>query len=100
MKSRGIYETPGGTILHMAHRGIEQATLDRGAAHLKDDIMPRYAALIYHGFWFSPEREMLQPLSDNSPENVQGTVRRKLYQGYAHGASRQYPHHLNPHNPT
>src|SRR3546814_99740 len=81
MKSRGIYETPGGTILHMAHRGIEQATLDRGAAHLKDDIMPRYAELIYNGFWFSPEREMLQALIDKSQENVEGTVRLKLYKG-------------------
>lgn len=81
MKSRGIYETPGGTILHMAHRGIEQVTLDRGAAHLKDEIMPRYAELIYNGFWFSPERLMLQALIDKSQENVEGTVRLKLYKG-------------------
>jgi argininosuccinate synthase len=81
MKSRGIYETPGGTILLAAHRGIESITLDRGAAHLKDDIMPRYAALIYNGFWFSPEREMLQALIDRSQEFVTGTVRLKLYKG-------------------
>ncbi len=81
MKSRGVYETPGGTILLVAHRGIESITLDRGAAHLKDDIMPRYAALIYNGFWFSPEREMLQALIDRSQEFVTGTVRLKLYKG-------------------
>jgi len=81
MKSRGVYETPGGTILLAAHRGIESITLDRGAAHLKDDIMPRYAALIYNGFWFSPEREMLQALIDKSQEFVTGTVRLKLYKG-------------------
>jgi argininosuccinate synthase len=83
MKSRGVYETPGGTILLAAHRGIESITLDRGAAHLKDDIMPRYAALIYNGFWFSPEREMLQALIDRSQEFVTGTVRMKLYKGNA-----------------
>jgi argininosuccinate synthase len=81
MKSRGIYETPGGTILLMAHRGIEQITLDRGAAHLKDEIMPRYAELIYFGFWFTPEREMLQALIDKSQEHVTGEVRLKLYKG-------------------
>jgi argininosuccinate synthase len=81
MKSRGIYETPGGTILLTAHRGMESITLDRGAAHLKDDIMPRYAALIYNGFWFSPEREMLQALIDKSQEFVTGSVRLKLYKG-------------------
>jgi argininosuccinate synthase len=81
MKSRGVYETPGGTILHHAHRGIESITLDRGAAHLKDEIMPRYAELIYNGFWFSPEREMLQALIDKSQEHVEGTVRLKLYKG-------------------
>ncbi|RYH04200.1 argininosuccinate synthase [Salipiger sp. IMCC34102] len=81
MKSRGIYETPGGTILLEAHRGIEQITLDSGAGHLKDSIMPRYAELIYNGFWFSPEREMLQALIDKSQEHVQGTVRVKLYKG-------------------
>ena len=81
MKSRGVYETPGGTILLEAHRGIEQITLDSGAGHLKDSIMPRYAELIYNGFWFSPEREMLQALIDKSQENVSGTVRLKLYKG-------------------
>jgi argininosuccinate synthase len=81
MKSRGMYETPGGTILAVAHRGIEQITLDRGAAHLKDEIMPRYAELIYNGFWFSPEREMLQALIDKSQEPVSGQVRLKLYKG-------------------
>src|SRR5687768_1178372 len=81
MKSRGIYETPGGTILHAAHRGIESITLDRGAAHLKDELMPRYAELIYNGFWFSPEREMLQAAIDKSQEFVAGTVRAKLYKG-------------------
>ncbi|NCX20047.1 MAG: argininosuccinate synthase [Rhodobacteraceae bacterium] len=81
MKSRGIYETPGGTILLEAHRGIEQITLDRGAAHLKDELMPKYAELIYNGFWYSPEREMLQALIDKSQEQVTGTVRLKLYKG-------------------
>ena len=83
MKSRGVYETPGGTILLAAHRGIESITLDRGAMHLKDEIMPRYAQLIYNGFWFSPEREMLQALIDKSQEHVSGTVRMKLYKGNA-----------------
>ena len=83
MKSRGIYETPGGTILLSAHRGIEQITLDREACHLKDEIMPRYAKLIYNGFWFSPERKMLQALIDESQENVTGMVRLKLYKGNA-----------------
>ena len=81
MKSRGVYETPGGTLLHAAHRGIESITLDRGAGHLKDELMPRYAELIYNGFWFSPEREMLQALIDKSQEHVEGTVRLKLYKG-------------------
>jgi argininosuccinate synthase len=81
MKSRGVYETPGGTILLDAHRAIESITLDRGAAHLKDELMPRYAELIYNGFWFSPEREMLQALIDKSQEDVEGTVRLKLYKG-------------------
>src|ERR1051325_4082872 len=83
MKSRGVYETPGGTILLAAHRGIESITLAGGAAHLKDEIMPRYATLIYNGFWFSPEREMLQALIDRSQEFVTGTVRMKLYKGNA-----------------
>jgi argininosuccinate synthase len=81
MKSRGMYETPGGTILLAAHRGIESITLDRGAAHLKDELMPKYAELIYYGFWFSPEREMLQCAIDKSQEFVTGTVRLKLYKG-------------------
>jgi len=81
MKSRGVYETPGGTILLAAHRAMESLTLDRGAAHLKDELMPRYAELIYDGFWFSPEREMLQALIDRSQEFVAGTVRLKLYKG-------------------
>ncbi len=94
MKSRGIYETPGGTILLVAHRGIESITLDRGAAHLKDELMPRYAELIYNGFWFSPEREMLQALIDKSQEFVTGTVRLKLYKGMAHTIGRESPHSL------
>ncbi|HKU63676.1 MAG TPA: argininosuccinate synthase [Rhizomicrobium sp.] len=94
MKSRGVYETPGGTILLAAHRGIESITLDRGAAHLKDDIMPRYAALIYNGFWFSPEREMLQALIDKSQEFVTGTVRLKLYKGNATVVGRSSPYSL------
>ncbi|HEY7083869.1 MAG TPA: argininosuccinate synthase [Hyphomicrobiaceae bacterium] len=81
MKSRGIYETPGGTILIAAHRAIESITLDRGAAHLKDELMPRYAELIYNGFWFAPERLMLQALIDKSQEHVEGVVRLKLYKG-------------------
>lgn len=83
MKSRGIYETPGGTLLLAAHRGIESITLDRGAAHLKDELMARYAELIYFGFWYSPEREMLQALIDKSQEFVGGTVRLKLFKGTA-----------------
>ena len=94
MKSRGMYETPGGTILHLAHRGIEQITLDRGAAHLKDELAPRYAELIYNGLWFSPEREMLQALVDHSQEKVTGTVRLKLYKGAAHITGRKSPHSL------
>jgi argininosuccinate synthase len=81
MKSRGVYETPGGTILLQAHRAIESITLDRGAGHLKDELMPRYAELIYNGFWFSPEREMLQAAIDKSQEAVEGEVRLKLYKG-------------------
>ena len=94
MKSRGVYETPGGTILIAAHRGIESITLDRGAAHLKDDIMPRYAALIYNGFWFSPEREMLQALIDKSQEFVAGSVRLKLYKGNVAMVGRTSPYSL------
>ncbi len=81
MKSRGVYETPGGTILISAHRAIESITLDRGAAHLKDEFMPRYSELIYNGFWFAPERLMLQAMIDKSQEDVEGTVRLKLYKG-------------------
>ena len=88
MKSRGVYETPGGTILLEAHRGIEQITLDAGAGHLKDSIMPRYAELIYNGFWFSPVRAMLQALIDKSQEHVTGTVRIKLYKGSARTVAR------------
>jgi argininosuccinate synthase len=94
MKSRGVYETPGGTILLEAHRGIEQITLDAGAGHLKDSIMPRYAELIYNGFWFSPEREMLQALIDKSQEHVTGTVRLKLYKGSARTVARWSDHSL------
>ena len=94
MKSRGVYETPGGTILLAAHRAIESITLDRDAAHLKDDIMPRYAALIYYGFWFAPEREMLQALIDKSQEHVEGTVRLKLYKGNVIVVGRKSPKSL------
>ena len=94
MKSRGIYETPGGTILLEAHRGIEQITLDSGAGHLKDSLMPRYAELIYNGFWFSPEREMLQAAIDKSQEHVTGTVRLKLYKGSVHTVGRWSDHSL------
>jgi argininosuccinate synthase len=94
MKSRGVYETPGGTILHAAHRGIESITLDRGAAHLKDELMPRYAELIYNGFWFAPERLMLQALIDKSQEAVEGTVRLKLYKGLARVVGRKSPRSL------
>jgi argininosuccinate synthase len=94
MKSRGVYETPGGTILHTAHRAMESITLDRGAAHLKDELMPRYAELIYNGFWFSPEREMLQALIDRSQANVTGTVRLKLYKGNVAVEGRRSPHSL------
>jgi argininosuccinate synthase len=94
MKSRGIYETPGGTILHAAHRAMESITLDRGASHLKDELMPRYAELIYNGFWFSPEREMLQAAIDKSQEFVAGTVRLKLYKGNVMVVGRASPHSL------
>jgi argininosuccinate synthase len=94
MKSRGVYETPGGTILLAAHRGIESITLDRGASHLKDELMPRYAELIYNGFWFSPEREMLQAAIDRSQERVSGTVRVKLYKGNATVIGRTSPQSL------
>lgn len=94
MKSRGVYETPGGTILLAAHRGIETLTLDRGAAHLKDEIMPRYAELIYNGFWFAPEREMLQALIDKSQEHVSGSVTVKLYKGNVDVIARTSPNSL------
>ncbi|MBL4801766.1 MAG: argininosuccinate synthase [Emcibacter sp.] len=94
MKSRGIYETPGGTILLTAHRGMESITLDSGAMHLKDELMPKYAELIYNGFWFSPEREMLQALIDKSQEHVCGTVRLKLYKGGVHLVGRKSPESL------
>ncbi len=94
MKSRGLYETPGGTILLEAHRGIEQITLDSGAGHLKDSIMPRYAELIYNGFWFSPEREALQALIDKTQEHVTGTVRLKLYKGSVRTIARWSEHSL------
>ena len=94
MKSRGVYETPGGTILLAAHRGIESLCLDRGAAHLKDELMPRYAELIYNGFWFSPERRMLQALIDKSQENVEGIVRIKLYKGSVSIVGRKSPNSL------
>ncbi len=94
MKSRGVYETPGGTILSVAHRAIESLTLDRGAAHLKDELMPRYAELIYTGFWFSPEREALQALIDQTQERVSGVVRLKLFKGAATVAGRKSPNSL------
>jgi argininosuccinate synthase len=94
MKSRGVYETPGGTLLHAAHRGIESITLDRGAAHLKDELMPRYAELVYNGFWYAPERLMLQSLIDTSQEHVDGTVRLKLYKGLARVVGRKSPKSL------
>lgn len=91
MKSRGVYETPGGTVLHVAHRAIESITLDRGAMHLKEELMPRYAELVYFGYWFSPEREMLQTLIDKSQENVSGIVRLKLYKGSVSVVGRKSP---------
>jgi argininosuccinate synthase len=94
MKSRGVYETPGGTILLAAHRGIESITLDRGAMHLKDELMPRYAELIYNGFWFAPEREMLQAAIDWSQQRVTGNVRMKLYKGNATVIGRESPQSL------
>src|SRR4051794_37185923 len=97
MKSRGVYETPGGTVLLAAHRAIESITLDRGAAHLKDELMPRYAELIYNGFWFAPEREMLQALIDKSQETVNGTVRLKLFKGAVQTVGRKSPNTLYSH---
>jgi len=94
MKSRGVYETPGGTIWLTAHRAIESLTLDRGAMHLKDELMPRYAAMIYNGFWFSPERRALQALIDETQHRVSGTVRLKLYKGSASVVGRKSPNSL------
>ncbi len=94
MKSRGVYETPGGTLLLQAHRAIESLTLDRGAGHLKDELMPRYAELIYNGFWYAPEREMLQALIDASQARVDGTVRLKLFKGQSQVVGRRSPHSL------
>jgi argininosuccinate synthase len=98
MKSRGVYETPGGTILHAAHRAIEQLTLDRGAAHLKDELAPRYAELIYNGLWFSPERAMLQAMVDLSQARVEGEVRLKLFKGAVHVTGRRSRESLYDHN--
>ena len=94
MKSRGVYETPGGTVLQAAHRAIESLTLDREAAHLKDEAMPRYASLVYNGYWFAPEREMLQAMVDASQERVSGTVRLRLYKGGVRVTGRRSPHSL------
>jgi argininosuccinate synthase len=94
MKSRGVYETPGGTILLVAHRAIESITLDREASHLKDELMPKYASLIYNGFWFAPERLMLQALIDKSQEKVEGKVRLKLYKGNVYVMGRESPRSL------
>ncbi len=98
MKSRGVYETPGGTILLAAHRGIESITLDRGAMHLKDELMPKYASLIYNGFWFAPEREMLQAAIDLSQQKVTGQVRVKLYKGNVTVIGRTSPYSLYDRN--
>ena len=94
LKSRGVYETPGGTVLLAAHRAIESITLDRGAAHIKDELMPRYAELVYNGFWFSPEREMLQAAIDHSQTHVSGAVRLKLYKGCVSVIGRDSPNSL------
>jgi len=94
MKSRGVYETPGGTVMHVAHRAMESLTLDREATHLKDELMPRYAKLVYNGFWFAPEREMIQALVDKSQEHVSGTVRLKLYKGNVVVVGRKSPNSL------
>ena len=94
MKSRGVYETPGGTILKVAHRGMEQITMDREVMHLRDELMPRYAALVYYGYWFAPEREALQKLIDESQKGVSGEVRVKLYKGSATVTGRRSPYSL------
>ncbi len=98
MKSRGVYETPGGTVLLAAHRAVESLTLDRGAAHLKDELMPRYAELVYNGFWFSPEREMIQAAIDSTQTRVNGTARVKLYKGSAAVVGRKAPAGLYRHD--
>ena len=98
MKSRGVYETPGGTILYQMRRAIESITLDKGAAHLKDELMPKYAELVYNGFWFSPERKMLQAAIDQSQKNITGTVRAKLYKGNVIITGRKSPHSLYSEN--
>jgi argininosuccinate synthase len=89
MKSRGVYETPGGTILHVAHRGVEQLTMDREVMHLRDSLIPRYAALVYNGFWYAPERETMQTMIDQTQEHVTGTAKIKLYKGHASLAGRR-----------
>ena len=94
MKSRGVYETPGGTILKVAHRGMEQITMDREVMHLRDELMPRYASLVYYGYWFAPEREALQKLIDESQKDVSGEVRVKLYKGCATVTGRRSPYSL------
>jgi argininosuccinate synthase len=97
MKSRGVYETPGGTILHVAHRAVESLTLDREVAHLRDSLISRYAEMVYYGYWFAPEREMLQTAIDESQKNVTGTARLKLYKGNVAIAGRKSPKTLyNP----
>ena len=101
MKSRGVYETPGGTILHFAHRQVETLTMDREVMHLRDSLIPRYAELVYYGFWFAPEREALQALVTESQQHVTGTVRLKLYKGNIITAGRKSPVSLyNPHVAT
>jgi argininosuccinate synthase len=94
MKSRGVYETPGGTILHVARRGLEALTLDREVLHLRDSLVPRYAEMIYYGFWFSPERQALQGFMDDCQRDVSGTVRVKLYKGAVTVAGRRSPRSL------
>ncbi len=94
MKSRGVYETPGGTLLHAAHRAVESITMDREAMHLRDSLIPRYAELVYYGYWFAPERAMLQALVDEIQKNVTGTVRMKLYKGNVIAVGRKIPESL------
>ena len=94
MKSRGVYETPGGTIIHAAHRDLEGICLDREVMHIRDSLLPRYAAAVYNGFWYAPEREVMQALFDKSQERVTGTVRLKLYKGSVVPVARKSPHSL------